>query len=78
MLNLFQHLSFKCVYPEIPRQVRNGVESNSIAIASEAKKPHHRMIMHQSAPMLLRQFMPRNEGQRYAMTVGRASHNRGC
>ena len=34
MLNLFQHLSFQCIYPEIPKQVRNDRESSSIAIAS--------------------------------------------
>ena len=33
MLNLFQHLSFQCVIPEIPKQVRNDREQSPIGIA---------------------------------------------
>jgi len=36
MLNLFQHLSFQCIYPEIPKQVQNDRELCSIAIASQS------------------------------------------
>ncbi len=35
MLNLFQHLSFQRINLEIPKQVRNDIESSSVIIADE-------------------------------------------